>query len=293
MYIGVSAVKVRSSLNGFGYRGGGIRAVIMPARHIEIGYGPAVRYYEAFVAPFSAKDVIDKVVVGAAWDSAEAVVGYHHFLYSGLHHKVLESREVGFPKVPFAYFGIEGVPVPLRPGMHGEMLCAGVGLEYRGVGRPLKASHYGHAKLSGKIWVFSICLHSPSPPGIPENIDVGSPEGNAFVPTYMTFFYGHTVLDAGFVAYCAEDAVQEGLVKRGRHADWHGEHCCLSVSGNTVKGLVPPVVRRNPKGIYSLGVVHHERCLFLNGHFGNELFGPFLGGRCPAGYCRQKCNKKG
>ena len=287
MFIGAAAVQVRSRMDGCRRRVGCVFAVAVPSGHVEIGDGSAVRYNQALVAPFSTQDVVDKVVVGAAGNPAEAVIGNHHLLDAGFHHQVAEGRKIGFPEVPLADFGIEGMAVPFRPRVHGKVLGAGVGFQHGGVGRSLEAPDHRHAQLSGKIRVFPVGFHAPSPAGVAENVDVRRPERKALILAHMPCLHGLAVLDAGFVAHCGEDAVHQRFVKRGGHADGHGKYGGLSVSGNPVKGLVPPVVRTDSKAFYCLGFVQHERCFFFNGHFGNELFSPFLRGRCPAGHYRQ------
>ena len=247
--IGVAALQIRTRVNGGSHCRSSVRAEAVTAGLIEITHGPAVRYHESLIAPFSAKDGIDQVIAGPARLPAEAVVGYHHFLHIGLGYQVLEGRQVGFSQIPLGDLRIVGMAVPLRTGMHGKVLGAGVSLEDIGLGRALQASDHGHSQLTGEERIFSVGFHSAAPARVPEDIDIGRPEGKPLIPAHVAGCESLTVLDAGFVAYCGKHLIHQRLVKGSRHGDGHREHGSLSVTGHAVKGFVPPVVGRDAQGL--------------------------------------------
>ena len=241
--------------------------------------GPAVGDDEALVAPFSAEDGVDEVIVGAAGNVAESVVGNHNFLHIGLGYQILESRKIGFAKVPLAHHGVVAVAVPLRTGMDGKMLGAGVGLADGSVGRSLQAPYHRHAQLAGEVRVFPVGFHSAAPAGIPENVNIGRPESKSLILTHMTGLHSPPVFHAGLVTDGREHLIHQRLVKRGSHGDGHGKHGGLPVSGHTVEGLVPPVIGRNAQGFDGGGRMHHQRSFLLQGHFGDEFPGLLFGRR--------------
>ena len=255
VFIGHSALYVYAVFHGHGSCFGPGFHVTVTAFHVEIVKGPAVRHYHPLIPPLSTEYVIHKVAAGPAGNAPEAVVGGHDLLHAGLCHKVLESGKIGFTKVSFRYLGIKMMTVLLRAGMHRKVFCAGVEFLHRGLGIPLQASHHRHAHNTGEIRVFTVCLHTAAPARVTEDVYIGCPEGKTLIPAA---FGRHFVLYAGFVAHYRENLLQKGFVKGCSHSDGHREHRCRAVTGNPVKGLVPPVVAPYPKALHRRGIVHHK-----------------------------------
>ena len=76
----------------------------------KIGDSPAVADYQALVAPFLSEDVLQEPLGSTAGITFETVVGEHDFLHPCLSDKILESGEIGLPKIPFGDIGVKGVP---------------------------------------------------------------------------------------------------------------------------------------------------------------------------------------
>ena len=97
--------------------------------------------------------------------------------------------------------------------MHCKVLCAGVCLKDWCIQRALEAADHGHSHLAGEIRVLTVSLHSPSPAGIAEYVDVGSPERKPLIPSGRAIFQRLAVLNAGLVTGGGEHFLQQFLVK--------------------------------------------------------------------------------
>ena len=272
----VAAFYVESVFHGCGsgFRLGG--AVVVAARLIEVGDGPAVRHHKAFVAPFLAEDVLHQVLGSGAGNATETVVGGHHFLHAGLGYQVLEGGQVGFTEVTLRNLGVEAVTVALQTGVHGIVLGAGVGLEHVGIGVSLQAADHGHAQLTGEVRVFTVGLHAPAPARVAENVDVRSPEGKALILPYFSAFHGQTVLHAGLVRDGGEHFLYLFPVKGRGHADRLGKHGGGAVAGHPVQGLAPPVVLFDTQTLNRGRVEKYQRSFFLQREFGQQVLGTDL-----------------
>ena len=160
---------------------GRIGTVFMETGMIEITDSPAIRGNQTLIFPFPPEDRIDQIIIGSARNAAEPVIGNHDFLDTGTRDKVLEGRQIGLPEVSLRNDGIEGMAVPFRSGMDRKMFGTGMGLEHRSIGWPLKPPYDRHPQPAGQVRVFPICLHSSSPAGIPENVDIRSPERKSLI----------------------------------------------------------------------------------------------------------------
>jgi len=90
----------------------------------------------------------------------------------------------------------------------------------------------------------------PSPAGIPDNIDIGRPEGQSFINDTVRFAAGNLVFDAPLLTDDLPDPADQVLVKGGRQTDRLREHGCQSGPGDPVKGFVPPIVGRDAEAFY-------------------------------------------
>ena len=179
--VGTAAVRVRTGMDRLGDGVGGVRTVFMVPGLIEIADRPTVGGDESLIPPFPPEDGIDQIIVGAAGNATETVVGDHHFLHTCPCHEVLECGEIGLAEIPFRYDRIVDVAVPFRAGMDGEMLCAGVGLQHRRIGGTLQSSDDRHPQPPGQVRILPVGLHASSPAGVPEDVDIRSPECKSLI----------------------------------------------------------------------------------------------------------------
>ena len=275
--ISPAALGVHAGVDGQGRRGGDIGHILVMVLAVEVVDGAAVGGDDALVAPFTAQDLVDEFVGGAAGNAAEAVVGGHHFLDIGLDHQVLEGREVGLAEVAFGNDGVIAVAVPFRAGVDGVVLRAGVGLQDRGIRRSLQAADDGHAQLARQVRILAVGFHAPSPARIAEDVDVRGPEGDALILLHQPRLPGLVVLHPGLVADGREDFVNQRFIKGGGHADGLREHRGGPVAGHPVQGLAPPVVGLDAQGGHRGGRIHGQGRLLLQGQAGNQVFRPLFG----------------
>ena len=213
MAVGVAALHIHAAFKGFGNCVRGIRAVIVTPRDVEIVDSPAVGDHQPLEAPLLAQNRVHEVGAGPAGYAAEAVVGYHYFTHAGARHELLERRQVGLAQFALGDPGVEAVAAPLRAGMDGEMLCAGVGFQYFGAAVSLQAAHYRRPHFRRQERVLAVGLHTPSPARVAEDVDVRGPERQPLVIAHDAPLARLPVLDAGFVADGAEHLFQQRHVE--------------------------------------------------------------------------------
>ena len=69
--------------------------------------------------------------------------------------------------------------------MNRKMLCRGNNFQvFRIIS--LKTFYKGDTYSASQVWIFTIGLLPSSPPGIPENIDIGGPECKSLIKTAFT-----------------------------------------------------------------------------------------------------------
>ena len=140
----------------------------------DIGHGAAVGHDVAAEAPFPAQDVLQEQAAAGSALAVHAVVGPHHGFHPRVFDKHPESGQVGFAEIAGRGRDVKRMPQPFRPGMHGIVLGAGRRLQIKRI-ISLHAAHEGTAERAGQERVLSVGLHSSSPAGVPENIDIGRP----------------------------------------------------------------------------------------------------------------------
>ena len=217
---------------------------------MKILNGPAVRHKMSLKAPFSSQNPPDQRIAAAAGLPVGPVIGAHDGLHLTFLHTGLKGGKVGLVHVLFPRDGIEFMAQPLRPGMHREMLGTGGRFQIFSLSIPgssLQALHIGHAHAGGQIRVLSIGFMSPPPSGIPENIHIRGPEGEALVNIPVMMLCVFVVFGASFRRHRISDGAEQLLVKGGRHSDGLREAGCHTCPRHAVKRLVPPVISRNPQ----------------------------------------------
>ena len=233
---------------------------------------------------------MQQAVVAAARVAVYALIGTHHLLHSALLHKSLERRQVGFPQVALRQvFYVEAVARLLRPAMHGKVLGAGQQLHVFAVRRALQSAHYGQSHACVHVRVFAVSLLSASPARVAEDIDVGRPERQSLVCCYAPRAPLRRVLGARLVAHGGVDALQQGVVKRCRHAYARGEHRAHAVAAYAVQGFAPPCELRYAEPWNGFRLVHHHYCLLFQRHARAQVNGALVRRQCRVAVWRRLC----
>jgi hypothetical protein len=166
--------RVDGSADGIGMR---VVASFSP----EIVDSAAVGKQDTVILPFIAEDMGEELVIGTAWLPVEAVVGTHNFLNLAFGNESLEGREIGGMEIPRTDRHVELMAVPFRAAMYGIMFGAGMGFIVLGM-IALQAFDHGKPHALCEKRVFTIGFHTASPSGVPEDVDIGRPKSQAFVP---------------------------------------------------------------------------------------------------------------
>ena len=141
----------------------------------------------------------------------------------------------------------------LRPGMYCKMFGTGCCLHCIPIS--LKCFYKGNSQFFCKIRIFPISFMASTPSWITENIDIRRPERQSLINISVTV-YGICIIPCS--ALCCHDTghlCHTFPVKSCRHSDRLWKNRCLPCSGNTVKSLIPPVIRRNSQSFYCRCIV--------------------------------------
>ena len=282
---------------------GAVLCGVVPAWQ-EVADGTAVARDEALEAPFVAKDLLLIACLTAAGLAVDALVGTHHLGHLALLHQTLKGGQVGFPEVALGQaFYVEGVAVPLRPAMYGEVL--GTGQEFficRGfrffrairagqptpvVGAALQTTYHGEAHLCREVGVFAVGLLAAAPARVTEYVDVGCPERQTLISADVSAALGLLSLNTRFVADSGEDAVQQRVVPRRSHGHGDGKDGGVAIAPYTVQRLVPPLELRYLQPLNGGRRVHHQFHFLVEREARQQVVGPLLG--CQSGVLVGQC----
>ena len=278
-----AAFHVRAGKDGIGRCAGGVRMGAVLAGVVEVTDGAAVRHNQAAEAPLVAEDVREEPVAAAAGISLIALVCAHHFLDVAVLHNLAEGGEVGLPKVPHGDGYVKAVPVGLRAAVNGKMLGAGVQLEVFLV-RSLHGQHGLGAHYGVEERVLAGGLLAASPAGIPENVHIGAPEGEAVVPDVAVGLrYAHLVVVRGIpdgpclIRHGGVNLILLGGIESGAQGNHLREDGNVVVA-DAVTGLVPPVVGGDAQPVHGDGAVHHKADFLFRREQGHKVVHPLVQG---------------
>ena len=272
--VGVPAVEGAAVVHR---QGGALRLVL---RHVvlpvDVADGPAVRDHIPLKSEYPVEDVLEQGLAAAGGLPVDPVVGPHHRGGIGVVDAVPERPQIRLEQVFLPHLGIEAVAQALRPAVDGVVLQGGVHLPVHRV-VPLQALDEGRAHPAGEVGVFPVSLVAPAPPGVPEEVDVGGPGGDALVDLGLPEGPVLVVLGPHLVGDGGGGVLHPVHVEGGRQPDGLGEHRGRPGPGHPVEGLVPPVVGGHPQPGDGRGVVLHLGALLRQSHLGHQVVGPFPG----------------
>ena len=222
----------------------------------------------ALEAPLAPKELHHQRLAAAAGLAVGAVVCAHDGLHLRVLHQGLKGGKVGFLHVLGGSGGVEGVPEPLRAGMHGKVLGAGGSLH--GVPVALQAPDVGLAQLRSEEGILAVGLVAAAPAGIAEDVDVGRPEGQALVDVPVAVAGGGVVLGAALGGGHVAQLLHQRGVEGGSHADGLGPHGSGARPGHPVERLVPPVVRGHAQPVNGRRVVAQLAGSLLHRHLADQ-----------------------
>ena len=121
----------------------------------------------------------------------------------------------------------------------------------------LQTFHYGNAHPFRQVRIFPVCFHAAAPAGITEDVDIRSPEGQAFVAVVFFVLLILMVFGASFIAHHRECLVQGIVIESCRHCDCLRENGCFSGTCDTMQGFVPPIIFGNAEAFDCRSRIHH------------------------------------
>ena len=272
--VGVPAVEGAAVVHR---QGGALRLVL---RHVvlpvDVADGPAVRDHIPLKAEHPVEDVLEQGLAAAGGLPVDPVVGPHHRGGAGVVDAVPEGPQIRLEQVFLPHLGVEAVAQALRPAVDGVVLQGGVHLPVHRV-VPLQSLDESRAHSAGEVGVLPVSLVAPAPPGVPEDVDVGGPGGDALVDLGLPEGPVLVVLGPHLVGDGGGGVLHPVHVEGGRQPDGLGEHRGRPGPGHPVEGLVPPVVGGHPQPGDGRGVVLHLGALLRQSHLGHQVVGPFPG----------------
>ena len=119
----------------------------------------------------------------------------------------------------------------------------------------LKCFYKGNSQFFCKIRIFPISFMASTPSWITENIDIRRPERQSLINISVTVYGICIILCSALYCHDTGHLCHAFPVKSCRHSDRLWKNRCLPCSGNTVKSLIPPVIRRNSQSFYCRCIV--------------------------------------
>ena len=220
--------------------------------------------------PLVTQDVFQQGLAAAAGLAVRAVVSTHDGLDAGLFDQCAERGQVGLPQILLGDDRIEVMAVALGAGVNGEVLGAGGGLQVIGV-IALHTLDEADAETACQERVLAVSFVAASPAGIAEDVDVGSPDGQALEDVAVAVGAAHIIFAAGLNADGVADLLHHVLVKGGGHADRLGEHGSGACAAYAVDALAPPVVSRDAQTLDGGGPAQHLADLLVQGHLRDKV----------------------
>ena len=180
----------------------------------------------------------------AAWFSVCTVICSHNCLYISLLYQAFKCRQISFLHIFCRCLCIKFMADCLRSGMYCKMF--GTCRSFHCFSITLKSFYKSYSKLFGQIRIFPVSFMASAPSGITENIYVGRPECQSFIDISV-FFTGICIVFC-HLSYTVS-------VKCSSHSDCLRKNSCLSRSGHAMKSLIPPIISRDAKSLYSWRII--------------------------------------
>ena len=140
----------------------------------------------------------------------------------------------------------------------------------------LQSGHVGNSHAAGEEGIFAVGLLSAAPARITEDVQIGRPEIQASHNAGVSFARVLHVLDAAFDANLRRHGVNARRVERRGKSDRLGI-LGYALVDDSVKGLAPPLVRRNLEPRNCGRVVLHLRSFLRKRHAVYQVRGALLG----------------
>ena len=167
------------------------------------------------------------------------------------------------------------MPQGLRAGMYGIVLGTCPCFQVLGM-IALQAFNNLHAQLGCQIGILPIGLHPPSPPGVPEYIHIGSPEGKSRVLSIVTYLLGDGKLCPRLIGNSCKNTMNQFPVKSGSHANGLGKDRGPAIPCHTMQRFAPPVIFRNSQPFNGSRIIAKLTYLFFDGHFSDQQMKPIF-----------------
>ena len=219
---------------------------------------PTIGSHVSFESPQITQDRHHQSVIATTRLPFKTIIGTHHRRHAGIHHQLMESRQISIPQIISTHLRIEFVAPYFGTTVYGIMFCTSRSLQvFRIV--TLQSFDDSRSHHPCQIRVFSICLLSPSPAGIPENIDIRCPKSQPFILlAYLTLTDCLVVNRTGFIGSNLSHPFQCRSIESRSHADRLRKNGHLIPrSSYPMQALVPPVVSRDSQTFDSHGRMLH------------------------------------
>jgi len=169
--------------------------------------------------------------------------------------------------------------VPFGTAVHCVMFCAGMGLVIAGARVALESPDHRHTHTAREVGILTVGLHAAAPPGIPENVDVGRPEGQTPVPAEILVPLGIVVLGTRFVRNHGKGLVHLPVFKGGGQSDGLWKNRGLPGTRHPMQRLIPPLIPGNAQPFNGRRIIHHQRDLLFHSEPTQQVGCPLLKGQ--------------
>ncbi len=223
-------------------------------------------------SPFSPQNILHQGFASAAGLSVGSVIGAHHCFHTGLLYQLFKGRKVCFIQILPGNFCIKAVAHRLRSRMNRKMLCTGRSRHIFPIS--LQPLYKRFSQLPGQIGILPVGLMSPAPPGIPENIHIGRPEGQSLINVPVLQCTAGIIFRPSLHRYNPAHLLHKLPMEGGSHADGLRKAGSSPGSGHTMEPLIPPVISRYIQSGNGRCIIPELGSLFLQRHSADQLLRP-------------------
>ncbi len=254
---------------------GDVRRVMVAFSHIDDG--AAIGDNETLELPCLAQMLLEQHGVVAGSLAVDCVVGAHDGFHMSVDNRGAKGRKVGLFEVAGRDIHVEGVPLRLGAGVHGEVLAGG---HRFGVVRiaALHAFDEGAPHASGEERIFAVGLLPAPPARVAKDIDIRRPEGQPVEDAVIALALRLVELGAALGGDDVAHLVDDRRIPRRGHADGLREDGRVAGAGDPVERLIPGLVVGDAEARDGRGKVLQLRGLFVERHAGDKVVGAGDGG---------------
>ena len=237
---------------------------------IDIGHRATITHDVSLESPLVAQYIRKQELTTWCTFAINTVVCSHDDFHLAFFNQHLECRKIGFPQIAFRRFHVHRMARGFWSWVNGIVFTASSSFQIDGI-ITLYSLYESRSHRTRKIWVFTVCLHSPTPTWIPEDVYVRTPKCQARITCVILVLSRNDVLGTSFRCNGVSYLFHQVGVKCSSHTNRLRKDRCPTASCHPMKSLVPPIVWFYSQPTDTWGFVHHLREFLFQRHLFDDV----------------------